>query len=104
MNHGDIRFCAEPVREFAPPYKASDTGISLGRIFARSTPGKQACRSPSDKCEPYLRWSRRTRLEAADATQNKREITARAISLLLVEKDLGELNPLKKLIKTHVII
>ena len=25
MNHGDVRFCAEPVREFAPPYKASDT-------------------------------------------------------------------------------
>ena len=24
----------------------------LWRIFARSTPGKQACRSPSGKCEP----------------------------------------------------
>ena len=35
----------------------SNTEISLGRIFARSTPDKRACRSPSGKCEPMRRTS-----------------------------------------------
>ena len=40
----------------------SHTGISLERIFARSTPGKRACRSPSGKCEPIAQVRKRTAL------------------------------------------
>ena len=34
----------------------------LWRIFARSTPGKRACRSPSGKCEPIAQVRERTAL------------------------------------------
>ena len=55
--------------------KLSDLRVGYANLFVRKT----------KKQDLQNFRGARTRLEAADATQNKREIVARTISLLLVE-------------------
>ena len=69
---------------FAARYDNLNTGISpRGRIFARSTPDKRACRSPSGKCEPIFKRSAFECVRCEYGSPRKAKRTSKRMSFLL---------------------
>ncbi len=79
-----VRFCAEHKKRDRHPFVVLSVvgdyyGYFARRIFARSTPDKRACRSPSGKCEPMRRTSLGLMSVRVNQRQKKRKRTRTGI-------------------------